>query len=304
MIAQVREPRRLRVQLGNACPRSGPESRDRRDRFSARAPAALLAAAPHERRAQTDPGARHDKRARALETAHLVRRQHERVGAERGDLAGHPPGHLHRVAEQEPARRVDQRRRFRDRLDHACLVIRALQGHKRAAGTATSGLEPVKIDTSVRQQGRRLGDWKAMPRQDAGVFAGGDDQPLERGGIWTAAELGIERGVRRLGAAGDERDATGAHARQPRDLAPCVLDETPRRPALGVDRRGIAGRLHRCERRLARVRAQRRGRVIVEIGPVQWARGGGDHGSDSCVANENRGGLCGFSLQLPSASVL
>ena len=219
-------------------------------------------------------------------------------------LARHPPRHLHRVAEQEPARGMDQRRRFRDRLDHACLVICALQGHKRATGTATGGLEPVEIDASVRSQGRDLGGRKPMPRQDASVLAGGDDEPLERRRVWAAAELGIERGVRRLGAAGDERDATGAHSRQPRDLVPCVLDDTARGPALGVDRRGIAGRLHRCERRLARVRAQRRGRVIVEIGPVQWARGGGDHGSNSRVRGENRGGLCGFSLQLPSASVL
>ena len=56
---------------------------------------------------------------------------------------------------------------------------------------------------------------------------------------------------------------------EPRNLAPRVLDDAARGPALGVDRRGIAGRLHRRERGLARLAAQRRGRVIVEIGPVR-----------------------------------
>ena len=283
---------------------AAPKAGDRRDGFGACSPSALLAAAPHERRAQTDPGARRDKRACAFETAHLVRREHERVGAERGDVARHPPSQLHSVAEHEPVRGMDQRCGFRNRLDHACLVICALQRHERATGTAAGGLEPVEIHASVRQQGRDLGARKPMPRQDAGMLASGDDEPLERRRVRAAAEPGIERGVRRLGAAGDERDATGAHSRQPRDLVPCVFDDTPRGPALGVDRRGIAGRLHRRKRRLARLRAQRRGRVIVEIGSVQGARGGGDHGSDSRVSDENRGWTCGFSLQLPAASVL
>ena len=79
-----------------------------------------------------------------------------------------------------------------------------------------------------------------MPRQDTRVLAGGDDEPLERQYDRAAAEVRIERGVRRLGAAGDERDAAGAHAREPRDLAPCVFDDAARGPALGVDRRGVA----------------------------------------------------------------
>src|ERR1700689_4640264 len=111
------------------------------------------------------------------------------------------------------------------------------------------------------------------------MLAGGDDEPLERRCVWAAAELGVERGVRRLGAAGDERDATGVYARQPRDLASCVFHDMARGPALGMDRRGIAGRLHRWERCLARVRAQRRGRVIVEIGALQWAWGDLDRGA-------------------------
>ena len=136
------------------------------------------------------------------------------------------------------------------------------------------------------------------------MLAGGDDEPLERRGAGAAAEQWIERGVRRLGAPGDECDAAGADPRQPRDFAPRVLDDAPRGSALGVDRRGIAGRLHRGERGLARLRAQRRGRVIVEIGSAQCAPSGGDHGADSRVWDENRGGICGFSLQLPMASVL
>ena len=83
----------------------------------------------------------------------------------------------------------------------------------------------------------------------------------------------------------------GAYPRQPRDFAPRVLDDAPRGPALGVDRRRIAGRLHRLERGLARFRAQRRCRVIVEIGSAQWARGGGDHDADSRVRTKTAADL-------------
>ena len=67
-----------------------------------------------------------------------------------GNVAVHSPSHLHRVAEKKSVRRMDQRRRFRDRLDHARLVIRALKRRERATWTAAGGLEPVEIDASVR----------------------------------------------------------------------------------------------------------------------------------------------------------
>ncbi len=49
-----------------------------------------------------------------------------------------------------------------------------------------------------------------MPREDAGVLAGGDDEPIERHGVWPAAELGIERRVGGLGPPGHECDAARA----------------------------------------------------------------------------------------------
>ena len=146
------------------------------------------------------------------------------------------PAHLHRVAEQEAAGGVNQRRRLGDRLDDARLIVRALQRHERATGAPARGLEPVEIDASVRQQRRRFRSGKTMPRQNAGVLASRDDNPLERRCVWAAAEQRIERGVRGLGAAGHERDTTRAYRRQSRDLAPCILDDTPRRPTLGMDR--------------------------------------------------------------------
>ena len=205
-----------------------------------------------------------------LRPAHLVGRQHERVGAERGDVAVDPPGHLHRVAEDEAARGMDERRRLGDRLDDARLVVRALQRQQRASGTA--GRRP-----------RASRDRRVRPAASGAVSAAGNRCPdktqacspaetMSRSSgaaFRPAAEQRIERRVRGLGAAGHERDAAGADPRQPRDFAPRVLDDAPRRAALGVDRRGIAGRLHRGERGLARLRAQRRGRVIVEIGSVQ-----------------------------------
>ena len=126
-IAHPNQPRGLRVQLGEARPRRRPESGNRRDGFGARARAALLAAAANERRAETDRGARRDQRACALEAAQLVGGQHERVGAQRADVALDPPGHLHRVAKDEAMSGMDQGRCFRDRLDDAGLVVCALQ---------------------------------------------------------------------------------------------------------------------------------------------------------------------------------
>ena len=129
--------------------------------------AALLAAAPHQRRAQADPGARRRQRARALHSPDLVGRKHERVGAERGDAAIDPPGHLHRVAEDEAARRVNQRRRLGDRLNDAGLVVCALQRQERTPRTAAGGLEPVEVEPAVGPQGRDLRRRKAMAGEDA-----------------------------------------------------------------------------------------------------------------------------------------
>ena len=53
------------------------------------------------------------------------------------------------------------------------------------------------------------------------------------------AEQRIERRVRGLGAAGDERDATGRHAREPRDVASRVLDDPARRPPSACTDEGL-----------------------------------------------------------------
>ena len=161
---------------------------------------------------------------------------------------------------------MDQRRRLGDRLDDAGLVVCALQRQQHASGAAAGGLEPVEVEPAVGPQGRDLRRRKPMAGEDAGMLAGGDDEPLERGRARPGAEQRIERRVRGLGAAGDERDATGRHAREPRDVASRLLDDPARRPPFRVHGGGIAGRLHRRERGLARFRAQRRGGVIIEIG--------------------------------------
>ena len=95
-------------------------------------------------------------------------------------LAIHSPGHLDRVAENEAARRVNQRRRFDDRLDDAGLVVCALQRQQRAPRTAAGGLEPVEVEPAVGPQRRDLRRRKPMPGEDAGVLAGRDDEPVER----------------------------------------------------------------------------------------------------------------------------
>ena len=144
-----------------------------------------------------------------------------------------------------------------------CRATSARPGRRQAASSQSRSTRPSGSNAAASAAGNRC------PDKTADMLAGGDDEPVERPCAWSGAEQRIERRVRSLGAAGHERDATGAYPRQPRDLAPRLLDDPPRRPALGMDRGGIADRLHRRERGLARHRPKWRGRVIVEIGSVR-----------------------------------
>ena len=79
-----------------------------------------------------------DQRTDALRAADLVRRQRHQIGAERLEITGDAARPLHRVDMQEAAGRMHDRRRLRDRLDHAGLVVGEHQRDQRprAAGQA------------------------------------------------------------------------------------------------------------------------------------------------------------------------
>ena len=67
--------------------------------------------------------ARAHQRAGALHAADLVRRKRQQIGAERADIARDASRRLHGVDMEKAARRVHDGGRFRDRLDHAGLVV-------------------------------------------------------------------------------------------------------------------------------------------------------------------------------------
>ena len=74
-----------------------------------------------------------DERAGAFRTAELMGGEDEEIRAERRDGDARPSRQLNAVADDEAARGMDQRRRLGDRLDHAGLVVGALQGEHRRA---------------------------------------------------------------------------------------------------------------------------------------------------------------------------
>ena len=210
-----------------------------------------------------------DKRARALEAAHLVGRQHERVGAERGDVAVDPPGHLHRVAEEKTARGVNQRRRLGDRLDDARLVVRPLQRHEHASRAAARGLEPVEID-AVR------------PAATAPTSAAGNRWPVSTQACSPAETMSRSSGLALRPPPNSGLSAAFA-ASVPPDVKVTQRALTPASRATSLLASSTMRRAARpsawtdeglpvvsiAERGLARIRTQRRGCVVVEIGAVQ-----------------------------------
>ena len=203
-----------------------------------------------------------------------MRRQRERVRPERRGVAGRPAGKLDGVAEHAAARGMGERRGLGDRLDHAGFIVCSPAAPAACVPACGRRFDPVEVDPPVRAQRRDLhrGSGKTASVEDARVFARADDQSLERRFLRSDAEAGVERRVGRLGAAGDESDRPRGGAAEARHLGAGVLDDVPGRPALGVDRRRVAAGVHRGERGFPRLRAERRGRVMVEIGPCR--RGG------------------------------
>ena len=166
---------------------------------------------------------------------------------------------------------MGERRGLCYRLNDARLIVCSLEGQQQASRLTAGGLDPIEVDLPVRTQRRDLHGRRGKPAsiEDAWMFARADDQSFERRFPWSDAKARIERGVGRLGAAGDKGDRPRRSAAEASDLCARVLDNQPRRPPLGVDRRRVAGGVHRDKRGFTRLWAKRRSRIVIEIGPCR-----------------------------------
>ena len=203
-----------------------------------------------------------------LRPADLVRGQRQQIGAERLDVAGNAARRLHRIDMQQAARRMHDR------------------GH-----LATGWITPVSLLASITETSGRTRACEPAARSAVEIdhAAVGDRNLLDAGGEPAAARAPKDarsptpaagRGVSgRQSMRASAPDALASvppevkrtcSASAPTSAATCSrarLDQPPRRPPLGMDRRRIAGQVQRRSHCGARLRPQRRGRIPVEIGP-------------------------------------
>ena len=93
---------------------------------------------------------RADQRADALRAAELVRRQRQKIGAERIDIDRNPARRLHRIDMQEAARLMHDVGGLANRLDHAGLVVGEHDAKPaRGRACASSACERVEIDDAL-----------------------------------------------------------------------------------------------------------------------------------------------------------
>ncbi len=184
------------------------------------------------------------QRADALRAADLVRRQRQKIGAERRDIAGDPPGRLHGIDMEQAAARMHDRGRLRDRLHHAGLVIREHQRDqrprrfrdgRRPAPRGRCGRRRRPGISSIASRGNR-----PPARTEACSMA--ESKSRERGRF---SACGLDRRRQRqhigFGAARGEKHVARPRPDQRGDLFARVLDQAPRGAALGMHRGRIAG---------------------------------------------------------------
>ena len=202
----------------------------------------------------------------SLGPANLVRRDENRVSAQRQGAHLQAAQRLHGVADQQPASLMGQRRRLGDRLDHACFIVRGLKRHQRpASDPAQQGLQRAKIEPPLRIHRRAVDPLgpKTMALQHAGMLASADDEIAHpSGGVLQA---GGQHQIGRLGAPRCEGDIAGVCPQGARHLPPRLVDHAPRRPSLAMDGGGIARQIKGQQHGFARLAAQRGGGVVVEI---------------------------------------
>ena len=135
---------------------------------------ALLPTAANERIGEMDTVMPANKRADALRTADLMRRNSHQIGPKRADVAGDAPRRLHRIDMQQAAGRVHQSRRFGDGLDHASFVVREHHRNQRPADAGQRCRQCCKIQSPVGSN-RKLGDYLGRK-----ASAGADGRMLNR----------------------------------------------------------------------------------------------------------------------------
>jgi hypothetical protein len=202
-----------------------------------------------------------------------VPRKRQKVGAEGADIAWNSAGGLDRVDVQEAARFVRQASRLRNRLKGSGLVAGEHEGNQRPGSLPGERRETARERRQIDHAGwRRRHPLDRRGRKPAAgqhrrVLDGGDQQAAARGGAWSGAGQGRERQHVGLGSARGEHHVARLGGDQRRHRAARVLAEAARGPALGMDRRRVAGSLERRDHDGARLVPQRRGRVPVEIDP-------------------------------------
>ena len=205
-----------------------------------------------------------------LRATQFMRRNGQSIAAEAAKVASYSTRCLNRVADHGAAGRMHKRRRRRDRLDHARLIVRSLQCEQDTApGMAGKRcLEHGKIKTPVRRERKDFGRFtlKPMAGNDAGMLASGDQQNL-KGADAANLEIWREHQIQRFGRARSKADLFRLSPYESSKLLAHGLDSCPRRPALCVDRGRVAARRERREHGLARRGPQRRRCIMVEIDP-------------------------------------
>ena len=160
-----------------------------------------------------------------------------------------------------------------DRLNNTGFVVGQHHGNQRPPRFRPGLREPPRQRGEVDQSGGGDGHCLDRPRREPA--AGKDGGMLDRRHQQAVAAIiarpvpqaGRERQQVGLRRARREHHIAGVGSDQGGNLLARLLDEVARGPALGVHRRWVADRIERSEHGRARLAAQRRGRVPVQIDP-------------------------------------
>ena len=238
--------------------------------FGAAAPVALLAAAETGATDVQLVAAKH-QRANTHGAADLVRRNAQKIGPQLLDIEQDLAKRLNRIDVQQPAGGVHELGRLTHRLDHAGLVVGRHQRHQRLGALAGCRLE-TRLQLSHRRHAvaacaEPLDRGEVAARQHRDVLDLGGDRHIAGGA--SVLDRPAERERIRFRAAGGENHVARLGADRHRDALARRFQDLPGGTALGVHRRRVAHDLHGRSHGGARLRAQRRGRIPVEIGPFR-----------------------------------
>ena len=247
--------------------RRGAECRDAGDILGAGARAALLAAAADERIGKVNVLAPAHQRADAFGAADLVRRERQQVGAERADIAGNAARRLHRIDMQEAAGRVHDRGGLGDRLHHAGLVVGQHDRDQRPR-RLWQQLPPAPRDRSARRHRPGMSSIASRgnrppARTEACSIA--EINSRSRGRFSSAVSIaGVSASILASVPLEVKITSAGRAADQRRHLLARLLDQVPRRAALGMHRGRIAGQRQTPPRKAALAPAAASGAVAFQ----------------------------------------